>query len=330
MIAAGACLALVSILQAATHTYYQAYGGFAEPDPSFLIGRSTEPRAAGPVGDANYFGQILIVVAAIGLVFAWRGRTLLQRLLASAATAIIAYAITLTYSRGTGVAFVVLLVLMAFMRYFRAWQVLTMLLAVAALLVAVPSYADRVATLSSLGSATAETGSDPSADQSAQGRSTELRAAKNVFLDHPLLGVGPAVFPLYYGEYAARIGGEIHDSVPSGAAKGQEAQRQAHNMILGQAADLGIAGLLAFCGLLAITIRALIRVRAENLRFGRRDCADLATALLLAVIGYLLTGAFLTLAFERYFWLLLGLAQAATSIALRQQRQPARGATARG
>jgi putative inorganic carbon (hco3(-)) transporter len=328
LIAAGVSLALISILQAATKTYYQAYGGFAAPDPAFFIGKSTEPRAAGPVGDANYYGQLLIVVAALALVFAWRGRTLVQRLSAGAATAIIAYAITLTYSRGTGVAFVLLLVLMAFMRFFKAWQVLAMVLAVAALLVAVPSYAERVATLSSVGSATEQTGADPSADQSAQSRSTELRAAANAFVDHPLLGVGPAVFPLYYQHYAEQVGGEIHDSVSAGAAKGQQPERQAHNMIVGQAADLGIAGLLAFCGLLALTIRALIRVRAENLRHGRRDCADLASALLLALVGYLLTGAFLTLAYERYFWLLLGLAQAATSIALRA-RQPTVRATSR-
>lgn len=322
LIAAGVCLALISIFQASTHAYYATYGGFAKPDPSFFIGKSS-PRAAGPVGEPNYYGQLLIVVAAMGLVFTWRGRTLLERLLAGAATALIAYAIALTYSRGTAVALVVLLILMALMRYFRAWQVLVMVLAVVGLLIAVPSYAQRVATLSSLTSATAPTGADPNADESTQGRSTELRAATGVFLDHPVLGVGPAVFPLYYRDYAEQVGGQIHDSTPAGPNKGQEAQREAHNMFVGQAADLGMAGLLAFCAVLVLTIRALIRVRRTNLGLGRRHCADLAAALLLAVIGYLLTGAFLTLAYESYFWLLLGLAGAATSIALREHHEPA-------
>lgn len=317
LVAAGACLASISILQASTQGYYQAYGGLALPDPAFFVGRSTEPRAAGPIGDPNYYGQLLIIVAAMGLVFAWRGRTLLERLLAGAATAVIAYAITLTYSRGTGVAFVVLLVVMAFMRYFKGWQMLAMVLGVVGLLIAVPSYASRVATLSSVGSVTQQTGSDPGADQSAQSRTTESLAAANVFLDHPVFGVGPAAFPLYYREYAEKIGGEIHDRVPWGAAKGEEASRQAHNMLLSQAAELGLAGLLAFCGVLVLTVRALMRVRVANLRLGRHDAADLATALLLALLGYLLTGLFLTLAYERYFWLLLGLAGAATSVALR-------------
>ncbi len=214
---------------------------------------------------------------------------------------------------------------MAAMRYFRAWQVLAMVAAVVALLVAVPSYADRVATLSNLTSANAATGSDPSADQSAQGRSTELKAGIAAFVDHPALGVGPGVFPLHYREYAQQVGGYLHDATPTGPDKGLEAKREAHNILVAQAADLGLPGLLAFCGLIALTLGGLIRVRAANLRHGRRGSADLATALLLAVVGYLLTGMFLTLAFQTYFWMLLGLAGAATSLALREHQPPAAG-----
>lgn len=317
LLAAGACLALLTILQAATHTTYTDYGGFAKPDPSFLIGKSGA-RATGPLGDPNYFGQILIVAAAIGLVLTWRGRSRMQRLLAGAATAVTAYAIALTYSRGTAVALLVLLILMAAMRYFKAWQMLAMVAAVAALLVAVPSYADRVATLSNLTSANTATGSDPAADESAQGRSTELKAGIAAFVDHPLLGVGPGVFPLHYREYAERVGGYLHDATPAGPDKGREAKREAHNILVAQAADLGLPGLLTFCALVGLTLLGLIRVRAANLRSGRHHCVDLATALLLALLGYLLTGLFLTLAYETYFWMLLGLAGAATSVALRE------------
>jgi len=321
LIAGGACLALVTILQATTQTHYTDYGGFAKPDPSFLIGKSA-PRATGPLGDPNYYGQILIVAAALGLVFAWRARTVLQRLLAGGATAVSAYAIALTYSRGTAVALLVLLILMAAMRYFRAWQILAMVAAVGVLLLAVPSYAQRVATLSNLTSAANATGSDPAADESAQGRSTELKAGIAAFADHPVLGVGPGVFPLHYREYAERVGGYIHDATPTGPEKGLEAKREAHNILVAEAADLGVPGLLAFSGLLALTLGGLVRLRAANLRSGRRECADLATALLLAVLGYLLTGLFLTLAYETYFWMLLGLAGAATAVALRQPPPP--------
>ena len=141
-----------------------------------------------------------------------------------------------------------------------------------------------------------------------------------------MLGVGPGVFPLHYREYAEQVGGYLHDATPAGPEKGLEAKREAHNIVVAQAADLGLAGLLVFCGLVALTLAGLIRVRAANLRRGRRDCADLATALLLAVLGYLLTGAFLTLAYETYFWMLLGLAGAATSLALREHPPAGSGA----
>jgi O-antigen ligase len=324
LLAAGAGLALITIVQATTHTYYRDFGGLARPDPSFLIGKSAA-RATGPLGDPNYYGQILLVAAAIGLIFTWRAATPLQRLAAGGATAISAYAIALTYSRGTALALLVLLIMMAAMRYFRGWQVLAMIASVGVLLLAVPSYADRVATLSNLTSASAETGTDPTADESAQGRSTELKAGIAAFVDHPVLGVGPGVFPLHYREYAEQVGGYLHDATPTGPQKGLEAKREAHNIVVAEAADLGLAGLLVFCGLVGLTLGGLIRLRAANLRGGRPDCADLATALLLAVVGYLLTGVFLTLAFQTYFWMLLGLAGAATSVALREQGPPAAG-----
>jgi hypothetical protein len=45
----------------------------------------------------------------------------------------------------------------------------------------------------------------------------------------------------------------------------------------------------------------------------------MATAFFLAIISYLTTGIFLSLAFERYFWLILGLADALIIIAAEQQ-----------
>jgi hypothetical protein len=43
----------------------------------------------------------------------------------------------------------------------------------------------------------------------------------------------------------------------------------------------------------------------------------MADALFLALLAYLVAGLFLSLAFERYFWLLLALAGAAGGVALR-------------
>lgn len=311
IIVATSILAVLTIFQGLTGAYFRPFFGFAQPDPATFAGQGLDWRASGPFGDPNYYGQILVVGIAIALVFCWRERTAALRLAAGGAALLMLYAVALTSSRGAGVAFLLLLVAMAFMRYFRGWQMLAMVLGVAVLLVAVPSYVSRVATVTSVGSASSQVGSDPNADLSAQQRSTEMVAAYHVFLDHYVVGVGPSVFPAYYRRYAQATGGALHDRERSGAAKGQEAQREAHNILLDVASSLGLLGLLAFLGVVGTSFAAAWRVRRACLVAGDGEGADLATALVLAFAAYLLAGMFLSLAYERYFWMLAALLGAA-------------------
>lgn len=317
IVVAGAALAFISVFQSVTHSYFRPFFGFGLPDPAFNAGQSTDWRASGPFGDPNYYGQLLVVAMAISLVFTFRERTAALRTVAGGATAVMLYAMALSYSRGAGLALAVLFVIMAFLRYFTAGQLLAMVLGVAVLLVAVPSYLDRVATVTSVSSANAEAGSsDPNADLSTQQRATEMRAAYAVFKDHYVIGVGPAVFPEYYRRYAQKIGGAIHQRERSGAKKGEEAKREAHNIFLDTAASVGIIGLVAFLGVLATSLAAILRTRRACLLDDDGEGADLATAVFLAIVAYVLTGMFLSLAYDRYFWLIVGLAGAASSVAL--------------
>ncbi len=309
-------LAAVTIVQAAGGNFWQSYGGFALPDPSFAIGQTQEFRASGPLGDPNYYGQILVVGLALAMVFARRETGGVQRVVALGAAAFMGYAILLTYSRGTMLAAIVVLLAMAFMRYFRAWQVLTLIFVVVAVFAAVPSYAERFLSVSSVASATQETGSDPEADQSTQSRATEMRAAANVFLDHPILGVGPGAFPLYYQDYAQAIeGGQVHERERGAERRGEQPEREAHNMYLSQLAELGLVGAMLFFFAIGVTWVTLVRARRRLFNAGRTSEGHMATALLLALAGYLICSLLLTLAFERYFWLLLAFAAAASLLA---------------
>jgi putative inorganic carbon (hco3(-)) transporter len=324
---ATAFLGLITVVQAATGTVWRSYGGFALPDPSFAIGKSDQFRASGPLGDPNYYGQVLLVGLCIALVFARREASALRRIVALGAAAFMGYAILLTYSRGTMVATLLVLLAMACLRYFKAWQVLVLILALIGTFVAVPSYADRLASVSSVTTATEQTGVDPEADQSTQSRATEMQAAANVFFDHPLLGVGPGAFPLYYQEYARAIaGGQVHEEDQSDERKGEQAEREAHNLVLSQLAELGLAGASLFFLAIAVTFGALARARRRLMRTGRPAEAHMATALLLALGGYLVCGMLLTLAFERYFWLLLALCAIASLLARAPRSSPAASA----
>jgi putative inorganic carbon (HCO3(-)) transporter len=315
MLLAGVLMAAVVIFQEVTASYSRPFMGFGQVGREWFIGHAANPRLSGPIGDPNYFAQILLVLVPIGLLRFFGERTMVLRLLAAGATGVIAFALTLTFSRGAGVAFVVVLVMMTVFRYIPLYQLLIVVLGLVLLLSFVPAYKERVATLGSIAGG-AET--ESTLDQSVRSRSTEMKAAAQVFLDHPLVGVGPGSFPLYYQEYANRVGLDVHEAAESGARRGEEARRESHNIFLSIAADLGILGLAAFLVILFLTFRRLNRSRKRWLR-AHPEAANLAASFLLGLAAYLTSGLFLTLAFERYFWLLLALAGSAATLDLKDE-----------
>jgi hypothetical protein len=203
--------------------------------------------------------------------------------------------------------------MMTVFRYIPLYQLLIVVVGLIVLLNFVPAYKDRVASLSSLagGSDAGSTG----ADHSVRSRSTEMKAAAYVFLDHPIVGVGPGSFPLYYQEYASRVGLDVHEAAQSGSRRGEEARRESHNIFLSIAADLGFLGIVSFLAMLFLTFRRLNRARKRWLR-AHPEAANLAASFMLALTAYITSGLFLTLAFERYFWLLLALAGCASALRL--------------
>lgn len=317
LLAAGAFLSLVTIYQQARADYYRPFLGFAQVDSAFYRGQDNVARLTGPLGDPNYYAQILLPLVPLGLLTAQSERRRALRTTARCATALVLLAIAFTYSRGAALALLVVLVAMTLLGHVRGRHLAAAALAIAVLLAAVPAYRERVATIANVGGATAQAGQETNTDESTRSRATEMAAAGLAFLGHPLLGVGPDGFPFYYQEYAQRVGIEVRDTAArTGATAGQLPQREAHDLFIGIAADLGLAGLAAFLAILYLTLRDLMRAR-RRWRWLRVDLLNMADALFLALLAYLVAGLFLSLAFERYFWLLLALAGAAGGVALR-------------
>jgi len=316
VIGAGVFLAMVTIVQYLTKTFDRPWLGFAALDPAYLSGKTTEPRAGGPVADPNYYAQLLLPALGFALVAALRGRRTALRLAAAASAATIVFALVLTSSRGGALALVAMLALLVALRTVRPLQLVALITAVCLALVLSPSYVERLQTTTTSG-ITAQSGTTVAADSAQRARLTENLAAWNVFADHPVFGVGPGSFPLYYQEYAARIGIEIHQRVRSGQDAGKPPEREAHNIVLGLAADLGVVGLGLFLLIVGVAFAGLLRARRSWLRAGRPDLADIASALVVGLAAYLAAGAFLSLAFERYLWLLLAIAGATIGLARR-------------
>lgn len=322
LLLAGACLGALSVFQQVTGTFDRPYGGFALVPVEFFRGVEAEARLSGPIGDPNYYAQILVPLIPIGLI-ALRGTNRRNRLIATGATLAVLGGLVLSYSRGGALALVLMLGLAAAFRYVKGSQVLLIVLAVAVALAVVPDYRARVSSIgSSVTGATEEGGSSRAADQSVRGRTGEMAAAGLVFLDHPVVGVGPGVFPLYYQQYIKRLGLEAHTSVKTGPNRGEEAKREAHNMFLSIAAELGLAGLAVFLAIVCTAFAGLVRVRRRCAESDPR-LARIATAMLIALAGYILTGLFLTLAYERYFWVLIGITGAVFQLARAPATEPA-------
>lgn len=323
LLAAGACLALVTIYQQATGTYFRPYGGLGQVDSAFYRGQDDVARLAGPLGDPNYYAQILLPIVPLGLLTVRREHARVARIAGGAIAALAVIAMAFTYSRGAAIALVVVAIAMGAMGYLRLAHLATAVAALAVLLAVVPAYRDRVASIASVGGVTARAGQETTADESSRSRTTEMLAAGLAFLDHPALGVGPGGFPFYYQAYAPRIGIEVREKATSGADKGEAAKREAHDLFVGIAADLGAAGLAVFVAILGFTLRGLVRVR-RRWRALRPDLVNLADSLFLALLAYVVAGLFLSLAFERYFWLLAALGGAAIAVAWRWDPQPLR------
>jgi putative inorganic carbon (hco3(-)) transporter len=309
VVLAGAFLGMLSVWQEATHAYHTTLGGLAQVDATgFNVGsgKDVRPRLAGPIGEKNRYAQVLLVLLPLAISRASAERRRWLRLLGAGCAALIVCGVALTFSRGAAIAMGVLLLVMAALRMISVRRLVALVLALIVLVAVVaPDYARRLQTL---GAADSALSGSSAADAAIQGRATESLAAFHVFRDHFVLGVGPGQF---FSRYSAQYGNALD-------LRFLDQNRRAHNLYLEIAADTGALGLALFLGIVGVTMRQLWRLSAYLRR--RRDpaLASLAQALLLGLVAYLATGLFLQLAYQRYFWFLVALANAAIWICRRE------------
>jgi O-antigen ligase len=170
--------------------------------------------------------------------------------------------------------------------------------------VAVPGYYARLDTIRGVkGLFSDEAEVQP--DGPTRGRVTEMLAALKVFLDHPILGVGPGQYtPFYSKEYQLD---------PDIAFRYLPKTRRAHTLYFEMAAETGFLGITTFMAIVLLVMTRLWHMRRRWL-YIRPDLAHLATAFLLSLVAYLGTAVFLHFSFQRYYWLLLAVAGAALQV----------------
>jgi len=158
-----------------------------------------------------------------------------------------------------------------------------------------------VSTLFTNAAATGSSDALTGADGAIRGRATDILAAMQIFLDHPLVGVGPDMVRYYTQDYSRGIGFRVLTNNP-----------QAHSLFPGVAAESGILGLICFLLILYIPLRDLARAR-NRWKVSHPDWSYLATAFFQVLISYIVTGLFLHLSYMRFFYLMIALAVVASS-----------------
>jgi glycosyltransferase involved in cell wall biosynthesis/O-antigen ligase len=295
----GALLATITNLQTATGTRSSTFGGFGAWTMHEFFDAGVVPRAVGPfIDDPNSYAQYLTisVMAATGLAFVASRRQ--DRLQWALAAGWITIALLLTRSR-SGLISLILIGAAALVVNRRAKYVIGAVVAVGALLVLTPlEQFSRLETLTS----SAAAGPSAAADTSVRGRTSEARAALEMFLDRPLTGVGLGGYPSEYLEHARWIGLDTRFE-----------ERSAHSYPLEIAAEQGLIGLAAWAALIVFTV--------ATLRALRRRRPDAALPLTLALAALAASSLFLHDVYPQAMWLLIGLVLGA-SIWLQPARAP--------
>ncbi len=345
LLLAGSFMGGLSVFQHVTHTETSNYGGLAmlgaeldfnpigrrvnvswadaenlHPQGATSSAQGVQFRSAGPIGEPNRYAQVLVVLLPLAALRFRKERSRALRWLALASGALISGGMMLTFSRGAMFTAVVIFGLLAYFRFIRPLHVIVAALGLSLLvLVLDPHAALRFASLGGVKTLLAHKTvgySEPTGGQRGVPDTSVVRryvlnvAAWHVFLDHPILGVGPGHFAAYY-------------SMPYGNRVGlieQLKKYRGHNLYFETLAETGILGLASFLAIILAIMRGLWRAW-RRLQHKGSEFADAAMAFFLCLVAYLISAIFAHLSYQRYFWLLMALCSATIHILGRVEQE---------
>jgi O-antigen ligase len=236
------------------------------PDFAFQV---ITPRAAGPIGDPNFFALVMAALIPFALYLVARGGK--RQLLGIASTLIVIGGVFATGSRGGLLAVGFAIVGAGILFPVTRLRVAAGAVVLCAFL-ALPLFAAQT--------------QDASA-RSTEGRLTENMIAVAMFRDHPVTGVGPNQYPGLYRDYTRDIGNDARQV------------REAHSLPLQIAAEQGIAGVVGWVIAFLTVFRFAWGRGVWNLLVGR--------AVMLSIATYMVASLFLHGDEVRLLYVLLGL-----------------------
>ncbi len=292
----GVFLGTLSSWQFLSRTFTNNYGGFATAAIMQIVGNTNDYRIGGPIGDPNYFAQILVVVVPIAMERFLHERRVLLRGVALWSALVCTAATIFTYSRGGFFALAV--VVAAFFVFYppRGFQLPVFILSMIAIVMILPqNYWARIMALNQY---LQTPGVIRTSDPALRSRAAENLTALEMIKASPVIGVGWKNYNTVYPAYAKSIGISVGNG-PGIAA---------HDLYLEVAAETGFVGLALFALLIAAAARSVWNARQRFLESKLAEYSHMITGFGLAFMSYLVASLFIHGAFPRYLYLLLGIA----------------------
>ena len=254
------------------------------------ISGKTVERIQGLTYDPNVYASSILVFLPLPFLFFFEERNFFSKLTCIGLFGLLAASIAITFSRGGMVSFGFMMIILMFKKRHKRFVLWTGIVAIFAFIIFLPpDFWQRFSFISNLRN-----------ESSANWRYKLAVNALNYFLSHPLFGIGLNTFRLQSFRF-----------VP-------QSNQPAHNMYVEMAAETGIFGIIAFLGLIWITIRYYEQSRKSFNEQGRDYLALISEALKIGFYGFLFSGLFLSLQMDVLLWSQLGLAGALRLLADKQ------------
>lgn len=295
-------LSVLPILQALLVGFDDDFGGLARIKRAQIYGDVFQARIAGPLGDPNFFAQILLIALPLAVFLGYATSRLRLRIIGVTCATLILIAILLSYSRGAMLSALVMgmLVVPALRIDWRKLAVLGML-GVAALVLLPRSVTERFVTIEQVIPGFQPADQPIELDTSFEERRLLVGTAWVMFGDNPLTGVGPGNYTVHFDDYAARVGAVFR------VYGDPNATQYPHNLYLEYGAETGAIGLALFLAAVGAFFLATRRSRRILAAGDMPHYAGFAYAIEVAMLGYLVSSLFLHGHFQRYLWLLFAL-----------------------
>jgi len=306
----------ISVYQYVTGTFENNYWGFAQANFMQYAGTVEGYRISGPIGDPNFYAEVMVVLVPLALERVLNERNSLLRLAAVWALAVITLTVVFTYSRGGFVA-ICAAVGVWFILYPPRLKYLPFLalLGIVILMLIPQEYITRLTSLTELISSPSM--GFRTADYSFRGRASETLAGLEMIKSHPILGVGLNNFAENYLAYAKSLG-------LSPTAE----ERAAHSLYIEVAAETGLVGFTAFAALLYAMARGIANSWKKLKGLQEHRLASMVAAIGAGIVGYFTASMFIHSAYPRYFWLLVGIAFSIPNIVANVINKPGKGPAA--